>query len=250
MNALHSGSCKRLFFASSTDHTLLLRNARVHRMPATKCSDGASVQQYVMASGEMDTAIVLKVPQLHLARLSLTTGVDGANPVLHGAKVINRTLGSIDAVCGKLVDTILSDIGKDDKDTIVRARGTLHGLSEWVLEGYRDVQAHRDSSTLHAKSLSGPRDDILLDLSTLDLNNVFAIANADTSQKWNKNSDAEMSIAFDAWESMTREFLNQDKSSESLLYQSKGAKLEAIEHLSDTSDFANTCGGAMAVWRF
>jgi hypothetical protein len=120
------GIARRFFFASSTDHTRLLDEADVHRVTLV---DG--VTQYVMAPNGTDLEIVQKVPQLHLARLFVKDNV------LYGAKVINRTLGEPKLVCGKILDAALQDVGIDK----ARARSTLHGLSDWVLDGMRIKKA-------------------------------------------------------------------------------------------------------------
>lgn len=208
---------RRPFFASSTDHSRLLQEAEVHCLSTTE----ANVHQYVMASGGMDTEMVQKVPQLHLARLFVT---DNA---LHGAKVINRTLGSLEAVCGKLVDAALADIKES-----ATARSTLHGLSDWVLEGFDDL-----SSTPH------PATAILGRLTPEGANLVKVIASS------NSDKDYYMEVK-DVWELLAKEFIQQKLSPEAALYQSKRATLEAIEHGTDTSDFANTSGGSMALFRF
>eukprot|EP00977_Amphora_coffeiformis_P016761 scaffold5296_cov163-Amphora_coffeaeformis.AAC.16 len=119
----------RFFFASSTDHTRLLAEAQVHRWVVPPDSsnnnnnNASSSTQYVLAAHGMDLEMVKKVPQLHLARLFLTSD----SGTMNGAKVVNRTLGDPAFVCGKLVDAAL-------QDGATLARSTLHGLSDHVLQ--------------------------------------------------------------------------------------------------------------------
>lgn len=221
----------RPFFASSTDHTRLLHDAEVHRLPVAK--DG--VRQYVMASAGMDAAMVHKVPQLHLARLFVED-----NGTLYGAKVINRTLGSLDAVCGKLVDAALADVRG-----AARARSTLHGLSEFVLLGIETLDGS-NAAAAAAHPASSCRE-ILQGLSIADLSAVKAIASSKSNEE---EEEEECASAKRTWELLAWEFVGQKQSSETLLYLSKGATLASIAHRSDTSDFSNTCGGAMVLLRF
>lgn len=107
---------RRSFFASSTDHTRLLKESEIHCLPQTRGNN-----LYVLAAGGMDKDVVQKVPQLHLARIYL----DGNK--IYGAKVVNKTLGDIPHVCGRLLDAAMKNGGTE-------AHSTLHGLSEWVLK--------------------------------------------------------------------------------------------------------------------
>jgi hypothetical protein len=57
-------------------------------------------------------------------------------------------------------------------------------------------------------------------------------------------------VGKDGWEMLAREYIEKGNGGEAMLYVSKGGKLVAVEHLSDTSEFANTSGGAMALFSF
>lgn len=195
----------RSFFASSTDHTRLLKEAEIHCI-----SQDNGVKQYVLVAEGMDIDTVAKVPQLHLARIYL----DGsANiPKIYGAKVVNRTLGDCSQVCARLLDAALTDAGPD-----AQAWSTLHGLSEWVLQQGNDVDAFTG-----------------LDEAKLQAVQAIAKNESDTSNE--------------LWESVAMEFVNKGLGDEAKLYGEKGS-LDRIEHKADTSEFANTCGGSMAVFR-
>ena len=136
----------RSFFASSTDHTRLLADAQVHRLPAR---DNGPTQYVFVASG-MDKDLVVKVPQLHLARLF----VDQTVNTMFGAKVVNRTLGDPVDVCGKLVDAAR-------QDGALQARCTLHGLSDYVLSSSSSSPSDAARDLAHGKNLHyDPQDEI------------------------------------------------------------------------------------------
>jgi hypothetical protein len=206
------------FFASSTDHTFLLHEAQVHRLlgPDKNCV------QYVMAAVGIDMETVKKVPQLHLARILVSD-----NRLLHSAKVINRTLGEPEHVCGRLVDAALADI-----PGVAMAKSTLHGLSQWVLDGSaQDNDSH-------------PARKILKCLNATELAAVIAIASGNYLDEIVYDSGRE------SWEKLATMYANHRMSPEIALYISKGATLESIQHNMDIGDYANTCGGAMAFLKF
>jgi hypothetical protein len=200
---------KRTFFASSTDHTRLLSDSQVFRLPQ---EDG--ILLYALAAGGSDADIVRKVPQLHLARLF----VDSQQQHMWGAKVVNRTLGSLPKVCDKLVDAALQDLKRP-----VLAKSTLHGLSDWVLT----VMDKKESSAMQS-----------FDPETLEA--VTAVARNQATAQYPK----------DAWEILAKDFLRHSSEGESALYQAKGATLVEIQHQVDTTEFSDTCAGAMALFEF
>jgi hypothetical protein len=202
---------KRTFFASSTDFTQLMAEAEVHRIPQ---DDGST--QYVMAASGMDVATVKKVPQLHLARLSVL------DKTLFGAKVVNKTLGSPSVVCEKLIDAALKDAGAG-----AQARSTLHGLSEWVLAGIKEKEGV----------------DAAKNLKDAEIKALEAIAGGELDEKV-------YNVGKELWEKLAREYIEKGNGGEAMLYVSKGGKLVSVEHLEDNSEFANTSGGAMAVFSF
>eukprot|EP00545_Synedropsis_sp_CCMP1620_P008088 CAMPEP_0119010862 /NCGR_PEP_ID=MMETSP1176-20130426/5303_1 /TAXON_ID=265551 /ORGANISM="Synedropsis recta cf, Strain CCMP1620" /LENGTH=210 /DNA_ID=CAMNT_0006963603 /DNA_START=37 /DNA_END=669 /DNA_ORIENTATION=+ len=191
------GGVSRTFFASSTDHTTLLQDADVHCIPL---DDG--LKQYVLAASGMEEAMVKKVPQLHLARIYLK------EQTVYGAKVVNKTLGDIPSVCGRLLDAAKQDGGR-------QARSMLHGLSDWVL----------------AEKLS--------DMQDAEAKVVAKIADGNLDSYNEK-----------MWEQLALEYVNQGLGDEANLYLEKDATLIRIEHQADTSEFANTSGGTMAIFEF
>ena len=107
----------RSFFASSTDHTLLLKTANVHTLPP--CQNG--IHQYVLAPDGMDLKTVMAVPKLQLARLFRN------GRTIYGAKVVNRTLGSLDSVCPRLVEAAKAHVPSG-----LVAKSTLYGLADYA----------------------------------------------------------------------------------------------------------------------
>jgi hypothetical protein len=202
----------RSFFASSTDHTRLLAESEVHRL-----TSGETETQYILAPGGTSWEIVQKVPPLHLARLTVRN-----NETIMNAKVVTRTLGNAETVCQKLLAAALSDIAKLSSKP-AQALSTIHGVSSWAEKSFQS----EDPAELDVvrKIASG-------DLSTL-------------------RQQMDQSI----WEKVCRAYLSNASScirpeDEVLLYLKNGAKIIGIEHLADVGDYADQCGGAMAVLEF
>lgn len=215
------GLANRTFFASSTDHTTLLKESQVHRIQQ---SDNVTTL-YVMAANGVETENVQKIPQLHLARIYF----DNATFTMYSAKVVNRTLGTPVHVCGKLVDAILQDHRKGEN--VIRAKSTMHGLCDFVLH------------TIQQQAL---QNSLLQGLSPTDLESIELIARG-KNKTYNENDRYK-----EIWEKFAIEFVQQchDGSHECELYQSKGGKLNEILHCADTSEYADTSSGAMALFQF
>lgn len=236
---------RRPFFASSTDHTRLLADAEVHRLPSSK---GNNIQQYVMAAEGMEAAMIEKVPQLHLARLFVQSSHDGGSSptvMLFGAKVINKTLGSPTDVCGKLVDAALADVAASA--VTIEARGTLHGLSDWVLEGMRTIQQEEEGNADSEKHAS------LKILSTIppDSDEYMAVDAIARSRQSGLVETAVYVKGRTAWEQLALEFVARGLSPDAALYESRGATTTAIVHQADDcSTYAGTSGAALAKLKF
>jgi hypothetical protein len=205
---------RRPFFASSTDHTRLLADAQVHRLPTDPTNSNLQ-HQYVLVAAGMDLVMVQKVPQLHLARLlSFSANGDDGIIMMGGAKVVTRTLGAPAQVCGPLVEAAR-------KDGIVHAKSTLHGLSDYVralpegpVAGVPDQHWDAVQAMAHGKDFS---------------------------------HDDELGAA---WEILARDFIASGLCLEANLYVAQGGRLTEILPHEDSSEFADTCAGAMAVFRF
>ena len=216
---------RRTFFASSTDHTRLLETAEVHVI-----SREGGTRQYVMAAHGMDLDTITKVPQLHLARIYL--GPDGST--IYGARSVNRTLGSISDVCSRVLDAAMTDAMAGGGTSAMRARSTLHGLSEWA-EGGLGVTEKKGSGPIRC----------LGDMLVEDREAVRIVA----SGKALGGGEA-YDAARGGWESLAAEFVGLGLGDEAALYGSRGGVLERIEHLADDGDFADASGGAMAIFKF
>jgi hypothetical protein len=202
---------KRWFFASSTDHTTLLKFAQVHCL-----NEREGVHRYVMAAEGIDFETVAKVPQLHLARL------DRKDNLVFGAKVINRTLGTPAQVCGKLLDRALQDMGSEKG---AQARSTLHGLSAWVIRGLQKDLAIDTLSQLRASELEA----------------IAAIARGEAGAE-------AYDVGRASWEQLIVEFVEKGLGEEAELYLSKGGGFLTVEHHSDQSEYADTSAGSMALF--
>lgn len=202
---------KRPFFASSTDHTRLLKEAAIHRFH----ENAQNRVTYILAASGADKKTVESVPHIHLARLFVK------DQTLYGAKVINRTLGKPIDVCGRLVDAALDDAGPG-----AGAQSTLHGLSEWVLRGLDNKESI----------------DVLQTFSDAERSIIKEIANGQLRH----DRDRYETQGQTAWERLIVEFLQKGLGDEAALYQSKGAKFLLVEHFADTSDYGDLSGYAMA----
>lgn len=223
----HHHRLSRTFFASSTDHSTLLQNAEIHKLLVEGIiSDTAT---YVLAAEGVESNMVQKVPQLHLARLYLRQDATTATSILFGAKVVNSTLGAPKDVCGRLVDAALQDGG-----STVRAQSSLRGLSEWVQDGLNQPQ---NSSCETLASLDDATVQVLRD----------GMVAYDTDNK-SKNPDKNAALFESVWDKLARDFLQQKLGDEAALYQSKGGVLSEIIHHADDSDYARSSGGSMAMF--
>ena len=226
----------RSFFASSTDHTQLLKNAEVHRIKI----DSQAVTQYVLVPDGTDLDVVKKVPQLHVARIWLDAadGRTNANsmPTIFGAKVINRTLGNMQDVCARLVDAALDDARQaiTDSKNMIEARATLHGLSDWTVDTIRPHNLAENPAIQHLRDAN------------IDLLREIALAGDRNSQRQLQQSET---YDEEWWQLLAMEYVKAGLSDESKLYESFGGTLRQILNDCDTSDFANTSGGAMAIFQ-
>ena len=247
---------RRTFFASSTDHSTLLQNAEIHKL---KNYDGNSKEStptttYVLTAEGMESDIVQKVPQLHLARLSLllddasNSGSSVVVPTLFGAKVVNSTLGVPRDVCGKLVDAALQDAFAHSKTSsngngmVVHAKSNLWGLTEWVQDGLLidPLTSPSSSSTSSLDDDDSTKDDVK-EIVRLGVEAIIA-------QKQSTIPDEVLPVFETAWEVLARDFLQQGLGEEAALYQSKGGILSEIIHQADDSEYAISSGRSMALF--
>jgi hypothetical protein len=261
---------KRLFFASSTDHTTLLAQAEIHVLSVAAAAAAAvdesttttttTTQQIVLAPTGMDVDTVRKVPQLHMARLLLTTTTTNNNSneivmTFHSAKVVNRSLGSTRHVCRRLLEYAMAMAHQQQEMTSssrrnvkIFAKSTLQGLSEWVLNLLKKESGETIVVT-----------DFVRSLSTRERQTVQAISNGDltafaSEQKNHQEEENGNRTAVELWDQLARLYLHDCSGSsaacEAGLYQSLvGCRLVSIEQQADMTDYSNMSGGAMAVFQ-
>jgi len=220
------GTAKRTFFASSTDHTTLVTNAKVHRVG----DDKYGKRTYILIPDGTDIDLALKVDKLHLGRIFADKNY------IYGAKVVQRSLGSHSDVCKRLLDMALEDSKSQGEDPVALA--SLDGLSRWIVGGIEgkneiahlnELQASDEKSFEACKSIATgiPRPG-------------HSVVGQGTYR------DAEI-----AWRSLATEYVTLKMSDEANLYQGNDAQLVGIDHLADTSREAMMgAGGSMARFIF
>lgn len=217
----------RSFFASSTDHTLLLKNATVHRVNITGDENPYGKRQYILIPLGTDIKLALRVDKLHLARLSVDDNV------IFGAKVVQRTLGPSSIVCSKLLQRALEDIKSQGKVPVALA--SLEGLSRWVMKGLEGEEKIGALKNMDVKSF-----DAIKAIATQIPRLGHSVVGQGT---YNEGSDG--------WKNLAEEYINVGLSQEGNLYSSHGFRFEGIDLLVDTSrEGIVDAGGAMARYTF
>lgn len=218
---------KRSFFASSTDHTSLVDNAVIHRIG----DDGAyGTREYALIPQDIPLELAKKDSKLKLASLY------GNKNVIFGAKVITKSIGSMEEVCGGLVDAALEDASSQGEQP--QGIATLHGLCDWVVRGINDQEEIAALETLQAN-----------DPQTYEA--VVAIATGVPRESHTVVGMGTFRDGQYGWGELAKEFVNRKLGDEVRLYESKGGEFVAIEHLADHSeDYIKSAGGAMARFFF
>lgn len=214
-------SNKRTFFASSTDHTTLLKNATVHRIQEDNNPYGK--RQYILIPDGTDLNLALKVDKLHLARISADRNF------IYGAKVVQRTLGTTRTVCNRLLDAAMEDAASKGDTPIALA--SLEGLSRWVIKGIEGKE------TIPA-------------LTSMDERTFLAVQAIATQIPREGHSVVGQGTYRDGelgWSALAKEYLTLGFSEEATLYLNHGFHLSGIDTLADTSrEGILDAGGAMA----
>lgn len=230
-NRILHNSClskKRTFFASSTDHTSLLKNATVHRISITSedpnNGDVYGKRQYILIPNGTDLNLALKVDKLHLARISADRNF------IYGAKVVQRTLGPTSIVCNRLVEAALEDIKSEGNDDPI-ALASLGGLSRWVVKGIEGKE------TIEA-------------FTSMDEHTFLAVKAIATQIPREGHSVVGQGTYRDGevgWRALAQEYVNLGLSDEAKLYLNQGFHLSGIDPLADTSrEGILDAGGALA----
>mmetsp|Transcript_33161 Transcript_33161/g.71771 ORF Transcript_33161/g.71771 Transcript_33161/m.71771 type:complete len:258 (+) Transcript_33161:277-1050(+) len=217
----------RPFFASSTDHTTLLSSADAYCV-------GTSNRTYFLVPADTPQDLAERVDKLHLARLYVAE--DGKT--IFGAKVVQRTLGDVTEVCGRLLDMAIKDVKSTGTQPV--AVTTLHGLCQWVEDG------------LCSSNSNGV--DSIDALNMLDADTVEAVKAVATGVPRPGHSVVGVGTYRDGekgWKTLANAFIDIGMSSESELYKSRGGELEEIIHLGDdTKEGLTSAGGAVAKFKF
>ncbi len=241
---------KRQFFASSTDHTKLLSNAKVHCISQEGETDNSkhyAKRQYILLPNDISLDLALKVDKLHLARLSANRNM------IHGAKVVQRSLGIESNVCMPLLNQARKDAVANGE--CLNALASLDGLSKWVstaMEEYEEIESTRSDQTSDVDKY-----DILEILSKWKLDDqemydaVKAIATGIPRPGHSVVGQGTYRDGEQGWKVLAALYVKKGLSPEALLYEKGGGELNSIEHLADTSrEGLKYCGGAMARYIF
>jgi hypothetical protein len=223
---LHSSvSKKRSFFASSTDHTSLLKNATIHRINSTNDPNGDPYgkRQYILIPNGTDLNLALKVDKLHLARISADRNF------IYGAKVVQRTLGPTSIVCNRLVEAALEDIKSEGNDPIALA--SLGGLSRWVVKGIEGKETIQAFTSMDERTFLA----------------VKAIATQIPREGHSVVGQGTYRDGEVGWSALAQEYINLGLSDEAKLYLNQGFHLSGIDTMVDTSrEGILDAGGALA----
>lgn len=242
---------RRTFFASSTDHTTLLANAKVHMIANDGSDDKYGERSYILIPDGTDVDLALKVDKLHLARLKASK-----NFIYH-AKVVQRSLGTPAEVCTSLLEAALKDAKSQGEQPIALA--SLSGLTQWVAGGIEKISNNDnngDNSSDEGENSSIVIQSLLKDLQSRDEKTFEAVKSIATGIPRPGHSVVGQGTYRDAekgWRQLAHEFVTLGLSEESELYQipSSGGVLDSIDYLADTSrEGLMDAGGSMARFKF
>ncbi len=263
-----SSSSRRTFFASSTDHTTLLSNATVHCIDGDDDDDDDDTnnnngkKQYILLPHDTPLDLAIKVDKLHLARLLLTnqSNVNQSNVnIIHGAKVVQRTLGSKADVCKPLLDRALDDIHIQSKSLPSEnnnpiALAALDGLCEWVSKAIKENEDSNNNS--NSNSNSNIHETILKwkleNEEGYDYEAIKAIATGIPRPGHSVVGQGTYRDGANGWIELATLYVNESGlADEGNLYQGSGGTFVGIEYLADTSrEGLAEYGGALARFEF
>lgn len=220
----------RSFFASSTDHTTLLENAVIHRILSNEGDDVYGSREYALIPQDIPVELAIKDSKLKLASIRANRNI------IFGAKVITKSIGDMQEVCGGLVDVALEDASSQGEQP--QGLATLHGLSDWVVRGINEQEDIKVLTTLQER-----------DPQTYEA--VVAIATGVPRESHTVVGMGTFRDGQYGWGELAKEFVKRKLGDEVKLYESKGGELVAIEHLADHSEeYIKSAGGAMARFFF
>ena len=215
----------RTFFASSTDHTTLVENAVIHRI-----GDAYGTREYVLVPADIPLELVKKEGKLKLA------SVYANKNTIFGTKLVTRTLGSMEEVCGSLVDAALEDASSQGQQP--QGLAALNGLCDWVMKGIEGKEDIEVLDTLQAKD-------------PVTYEAVVAIATGVPRESHTVVGMGTFRDGQFGWGELAKEFVHRKLGEEAALFESRGGELITIEHLADHSEiYMKSAGGAMAQFFF
>lgn len=224
--SLRHAGLKRTFFASSTDHTNLVANAKVHLIG----DDPYGKRTYILLPDDTDLDLALKVDKLHLARLHANQNM------IYGAQVVQRSLGTQSEVCKSLLDAALKDARLKGEDPIAMA--SLEGFCKWIrsgIEGKVEIDKLKEMKENDEVSYEACK----------------AIATGIPRPGHSVVGQGTYRDAEKGWVWLAHEFVDKELSSESELYKSNGGTLQWIDTMADMSrEGLIDSGGSMARFIF
>lgn len=265
----------RTFFASSTDHTNLLKEAEVHCITTApddeddkenkrkRKEQGAeeegivilSRKQFVLVASGMDIDMVQKVPQLHLARIFLdeiliTNDNDNDNTTdasttiikkVHGTKVINRTLGNCQDVCSdKLLTQVLMEAKTSNTDNSNNST-TIRIEAYATLHGLSDwiLKQIENNNNNKKNNNNATIQKLIQDSDETTIQIVKDIAMNKHRQDNNDNNNNNHGIGL--WKELAIEYVKEGHSDESNLYMMMGGSSSSsaggtLSHIDTTAD--------------
>jgi hypothetical protein len=217
--ALVTTACRRWFSSQDRlDH--ILRTYVVHR----RGDSGHGSREYMLCPADK-TIEECKADNLTAAALLAHRNI------IFGARSFHDEY-PLEQICLPLVETAVKDACKDGEQA--QAIASLSGLSSWV------------SSCLEGSMES----DELNKLKETDRVGFEAVESIATGIPRKGHSVVGIGTYRDAengWKAVGREYVERNLSDEANLYQRRGAKVVAIEHLADKNpEYLQTAGGAMA----
>jgi hypothetical protein len=241
----------RYFFASSTDHTTLLSNATahcIHQGEGENNNNTYGPRQYILLPHDTSLELGKKVDKLHLARLSANRNI------IYGAKVVQRSLGTEKDVCKTLLDMALTDASSNGESPVALA--SLSGLCKWTFNAIEENEKKEQTSSDSESDAEeiGKIQSILSEWRANDQQTyeaVKAIASGVPRPGHSVVGQGTYRDAEQGWSELAELYVKDGMVGEGELYESKGGKLVAIEHLADTTrEGLMDSGGAMAKFEF
>jgi hypothetical protein len=162
--------------------------------------------------------------------------------ILFGARSFHSEHYSLSQVCLPLMEVAMKDAGENGEQT--QAIASLAGLSEWVrscLDDENNISDTTSSNSSHELARLQTSDD------PTAYEAVRAIATGIPRPGHSVVGMGTYRDGEEGWKALAREFVELELCEEANLYQQRGGKIVAIEHMADKNpDYLQSAGGAMA----